>query len=435
MSNFDDWGTPNDDWGGGGKKNSDFEFNWDPEGNFQHAPPPKKSPIKFISSQPIWIKLVAGLGALVLVAFIVVQAGVITKLRTFGLLRQTVSTATACLNSIQVISEISAGVINQASMSRAIDHATTLKSQKTGDEKVDTAMWAVADAAFLAQAAFESLAEGVTFNDVLAGDLTQQFATPEVVEASNALTSSAEQLSEVCRNLSSGTNQAPSPVEETPDQNQEPSEGPSEEPSQNDQVAEPEAVTPPSGPADVDAIKAATFRVDCISGGALGTAFIVDLSSLTGSSADSRLIITNHHVIEGCISDGFVYLSQEDEEFSADIVSYDSVLDIAILDASGFTPSVVLQPNMTYQVGEEVITSGHPDGIKTAITFGRITLFDEDEYLIFSDALAGPGSSGGPMLNANGEVIGIVTYILEVTTGMSLASPIDAICSELLTCP
>ena len=193
-------------------------------------------------------------------------------------------------------------------------------------------------------------------------------------------------------------------------------------------------MTPPSGPTDVEAIKAATFRVDCISGGVLGTAFVADLSSLTGSSADSRLIITNHHVIEGCISDGFVYLSQGDEEFSADIVSYDSALDIAILDASGFTPSVVLQPNMTYQVGEEVITSGHPDGIKTAITFGRITLFDEDEYLIFSDALAGPGSSGGPMLNANGEVIGIVTYILEVTTGMSLASPIDAICSELLRC-
>jgi len=438
MSNFDDWGTPNDEWGDKKKVDSDFDFNWDPEGNFQQQQQPsKKSRIDFIAGQPLWVKIVSGVAALAVVGFVATQAGLPVKLQGMGIFRSVVSPAAACLNATQVLGELGLGAAaaNQVVLSQALDHATKLKSQRSGNAAIDEAVWQVADTAFLAQDALNSVGQSLASSDAMLGEILDSFNTPDVRAAAAALTSSTQNLSNAC----DSPNVVPQPSESNDpsiDFEVTPLAPSAELPTETPQeVLIDDQENFPNGKLNIEAAKSATILVECETDFSQGSAFAADLSSITGSDLHRSVIITNHHVVEGCLDDGFVLLSQGDSDVIADIVAYDKTWDIAILDAPGFFTGTALLPGADVEVGQEVVTSGHPGGIATAITFGRVTLFDsDDEYLIYSDALVGPGSSGGPMLNLNGEVVGIVTYVLRDTRGMSMATPIDGVCLEIFTC-
>jgi serine protease Do len=137
-------------------------------------------------------------------------------------------------------------------------------------------------------------------------------------------------------------------------------------------------------------------------------------------------IITNNHVVEGATRVK-VHLG-EGEEFTAKIVGADPVSDIAVIKISRDKPFpyAKIGNSKNMKVGDWVLAIGSPFGLKQTVTAGIISAtgrtFDQeeyrgpDEYSIFNDylqtdAAINRGNSGGPLVNMNGEVVGINSFI------------------------
>lgn len=128
-------------------------------------------------------------------------------------------------------------------------------------------------------------------------------------------------------------------------------------------------------------------------------------------------ILTNYHVISG--SDSIVVTLSTGEEVNATVVGIDSVTDLALLkiNKTGLT-AATLGDSSAVTVGQLAIVVGNPIGeeLSNTVTAGVIsatnrTLNVENTVLnlIQTDAAVNPGNSGGPLINSNGEVIGILT--------------------------
>ncbi len=130
-------------------------------------------------------------------------------------------------------------------------------------------------------------------------------------------------------------------------------------------------------------------------------------------------ILTNAHVIRGASKVTVTLPDNEKQEIDAEVVGYDSAMDIAVLyvKKEGLKP-LALGSVENVRVGDFAIAIGNPSGSELAgtATFGIISATSrnvtidgrENEYLQ-TDAAINPGNSGGPLLNMKGEVIGITT--------------------------
>jgi len=149
-------------------------------------------------------------------------------------------------------------------------------------------------------------------------------------------------------------------------------------------------------------------------------------------SADGT-ILTNAHVVVAA-TDVTVKLADR-REFKAKVIGVDELTDIAVLkiDAKGL-PAVKLGDPRSIRVGEWVLAIGSPFGLENTVTAGIVSAtsrsLPDGIYVPFiqTDAAVNPGNSGGPLLNMNGEVIGINSQIYSLTggyQGLSFAIPID----------
>ncbi|WP_158888194.1 S1C family serine protease [Amycolatopsis anabasis] len=170
------------------------------------------------------------------------------------------------------------------------------------------------------------------------------------------------------------------------------------------------------------------------------------------TTADGR-ILTNAHVVAGAVGDVTVTLS-DGKKYQAEVLGADSKADIAVLQArgaSGLTPAA-LGDSGAVKVGEEVVAIGSPAGLQNTVTsgivsatgrklsdigrqqespMGRITN-DKSQApsytAIQTDAAINQGNSGGPLVNAAGQVIGINTLIYSPSggsIGLGFAIPIN----------
>jgi hypothetical protein len=166
------------------------------------------------------------------------------------------------------------------------------------------------------------------------------------------------------------------------------------------------------------------------SGGGSGTGFVAD---------SSGLIFTNRHVVQ---SKKKVDISYTDgTETTADVIYRDLEKDLAILrPAIARIKSPLPLCYASYpKPGEEVFALGNPKGLANTVTRGIVSsvrraegefrsVIPEGTTLIQTDAAVNPGNSGGPLLNANGEVVGIVTFKRSAGEGLNFAlSIIDAL--------
>ncbi|MDR3086241.1 MAG: trypsin-like peptidase domain-containing protein [Christensenellaceae bacterium] len=152
-------------------------------------------------------------------------------------------------------------------------------------------------------------------------------------------------------------------------------------------------------------------------------------------------IVTNYHVVEGAVR--VTVLMNENEEVDAELIGYDSVMDIALLkiEKTGLI-AAPLGDSDAVRTGEFVLTIGSPLGHELAgtVTFGTVSAASrqiavEEGYsvsMIQTDAAINPGNSGGALLNMNGEVIGIntrknsgITSSGAVIEGLGFAIPIN----------
>jgi S1-C subfamily serine protease len=164
-------------------------------------------------------------------------------------------------------------------------------------------------------------------------------------------------------------------------------------------------------------------------GEATGTGIVVDAQGN---------ILTNYHVIQNATSikvelaDGSTY--------PATVVGAAAQDDLAVVHADIPVNKLVpatLGDSASVQVGDAVIAVGYPFGLDQSVTAGIVSGLNRDSGgtssrtlsgLIQTDAAINPGNSGGPLLNTDGQVIGINTMIespIEAFTGIGLAIPID----------
>lgn len=166
----------------------------------------------------------------------------------------------------------------------------------------------------------------------------------------------------------------------------------------------------------------------------------------TGSGfilTDDGYIVTNHHVIDGATAVSVIL--ENDEEYEATIVGYDSINDVAVLkiDAKDL-PAVTLGSSDDLYIGDMVAAIGNPLGALTAtLTVGYVSGKDRQVStdstminMIQTDAAINAGNSGGPLFNMYGEVVGITTAKYSGTTssgasieGIGFAIPIDDVMS------
>lgn len=155
----------------------------------------------------------------------------------------------------------------------------------------------------------------------------------------------------------------------------------------------------------------------------------------TGVLIDGRgYILTNHHVvdkvqgIEVHLADGTAHLAR--------VVQQDEVMDLALIkiDAGRPLAAVAIGSSADLMVGEQVIAIGNAFGYENTVSVGivsalnrNVTLSDEQVYrnLIQTDACINPGNSGGPLVNIDGELIGINVAVRAGAQGIGFALPID----------
>jgi serine protease Do len=145
-------------------------------------------------------------------------------------------------------------------------------------------------------------------------------------------------------------------------------------------------------------------------------------------------ILTNNHVVEG--ADEVTVRLHDDREFTAEIVGTDPKTDLAVLriDAHDLQPAR-LGDSDALRVGEWVVAAGNPFGLTASVTSGIVSAkgranvgITDYEDFIQTDAAINPGNSGGPLLDLDGEVVGINTAIVTRTggaMGIGFAIPIN----------
>ncbi len=142
-------------------------------------------------------------------------------------------------------------------------------------------------------------------------------------------------------------------------------------------------------------------------------------------------ILSNHHVVDGADE---VFVSMTDgREFKAKIVGSDQRTDVALLKIEAKNlPVLPLGDPSKLKVGAWVLAIGSPFGLENTVTAGIVSAKGRDtgDYLPFiqTDVAVNPGNSGGPLLNLEGEVVGINSQIYSRTggfMGISFAIPID----------
>ena len=155
---------------------------------------------------------------------------------------------------------------------------------------------------------------------------------------------------------------------------------------------------------------------------------IIQINTPFGSGSGfiiGDLIITNAHVVNGLKE--VLISAKEIKRQKAAVIYDDQVLDLAFI----ISPKMNLHHTLVLSSspvkdGDVAIAVGHPYGLNYSATEGIVSkaerLEGELEYLQI-DAAINPGNSGGPVLNINGEVIGVNTFILQNTQNLGFALP------------
>jgi len=143
------------------------------------------------------------------------------------------------------------------------------------------------------------------------------------------------------------------------------------------------------------------------------------------ANLDRHFILTNHHVIDRAIRTT-VRLA-DGREFEASIAGSDPKTDIAVIEiaASGLKPLPMTDSDRV-EIGQWVLAIGSPFGLKHSLSAGIVSGtgrtnigINAYENYIQTDAAIGPGNSGGPLINLDGEIVGIISSIFAYRDGVA----------------
>ncbi len=158
----------------------------------------------------------------------------------------------------------------------------------------------------------------------------------------------------------------------------------------------------------------------------LGSGFIID--------AEGH-VVTNEHVVTRATT--IAVTLADNRTFTAKVIGADEDFDIAVLklETDEKLPFIATGTSSDLMPGETVVAIGNPFGLSQTVTTGVISAVNRSlktesriyENFIQTDAAINPGNSGGPLVNLNGDIIGINTAIYQEGQGIGFAIPIDKV--------
>jgi S1-C subfamily serine protease len=160
-------------------------------------------------------------------------------------------------------------------------------------------------------------------------------------------------------------------------------------------------------------------------------------------------MITNNHVVENTSSVTVTFI--DDNQYDAVVIGKDIVNDIAVLKLPGNITETIIPVEFgnssAVRIGERIFTMGNPYGFSNTLTGGFISQVGRlilesgtiapfpHSNMIQTDALINPGNSGGPLVNLQGQVIGMITANIDSphggTTGLGFAIPSKTLLREV----
>lgn len=195
-----------------------------------------------------------------------------------------------------------------------------------------------------------------------------------------------------------------------------------------------------------DRIKSSVVMIrGFITSGGIFTQTIAEIqgSGFVYNYSGRMVIITNNHVVDGVSNISVTFINGT--TYAANVLGTDVYVDLAVLEVVN-APANVFKPlplafSSTLKVGDTVIAVGNPYKLAGSMTtgivsqLGRTITENTTNYAIANiiqfDAPINPGNSGGPLLNSEGQVVGITTAIVQNSQGLGFAIPSNAIIREI----
>ncbi len=207
-------------------------------------------------------------------------------------------------------------------------------------------------------------------------------------------------------------------------------------------------VAGPQGPAGQDGItkdNSGNLSIKDIAKKVLPTVVSISVNSTSGSGTGSgsivqsdatkSYIVTNNHVIDDAVSGGKVTVEfQDGTELTATIKGRDIAYDLAVLEISkGNLPTISTGDSSKVLIGDLSVAIGSPLGLSGTVTSGIISALNrpvlagstnQASYIdaLQTDAAVNPGNSGGPLVNGQGEMIGVNSAIASLGTSSAVTT-------------
>lgn len=166
--------------------------------------------------------------------------------------------------------------------------------------------------------------------------------------------------------------------------------------------------------------------VTVMTNSAQGTGFVIDQQN------GKDYIVTNAHVLadsSGNLASGIRVITDNQNTINAQFIGYNGTLDIALLEIPGSRPALTLGDSREVKIGDKVIAIGNPLGLQFSASEGIVSAVNREgmnnmPYYIQTDAALNPGNSGGPLIDTQGEVVGINNF--KISNGENLGFALES---------
>lgn len=178
-------------------------------------------------------------------------------------------------------------------------------------------------------------------------------------------------------------------------------------------------------------VEPAVYKIQC--GNFSGSGFGIQVT-LNKSAADEGYkgsIVTNHHVVKNCLG-ASVQVTQNGRNLGGKVFNWDIKNDLALVVTLGSVATLkpaIAEPKR----GDFVMSFGNPYGLEGSVSAGIVSNIDKDS--VITDAAIDEGNSGGPLVNADGDFVGMNTWGWEGAQGNSHALSPGMLCRSTLVCP